>query len=57
MPEPTDLARLARERYGEARAAEIVPLAANLVAGLEVVATADLGDTEEPDFLDGDSAE
>lgn len=57
MVERTDLTRLARERYGEVRAAELEPLAANLVAGLEVVANAGLDGDDEPDFLDVTAAE
>jgi hypothetical protein len=57
VPEPTKLDQLAKERYGEPRAAELIPLAANLVAGLEIVAKADLDGAEEPDFLDAVSAE
>ena len=57
MAERTDLNRLAKERYGEDRAAELEPLAANLLAGLEVVAAAELDGADEPDFLDGTAAE
>lgn len=53
MVEATDLERIARERYGERRAAELTALAATLIAGLEVVAAADLDGADEPDFLDG----
>jgi hypothetical protein len=52
MPEPTKLEELAKLRHGEPRTAELVALAANLLAGLAVVAAADLDGTEEPDFLD-----
>ena len=49
---PTDLLDLARRRYGDERAAELIALAALVQAGLEVVAAADLGGQDEPDFLD-----
>ena len=57
MPESTRLEELAKSKHGDARAAELMAMAANLVAGLEVVAAADLGDADEPDFLDGTAAE
>jgi hypothetical protein len=51
--ETTDLERLARLRYGDERAADLTKLSANLAAGLRLVAEAELGGEEEPDFLDG----
>jgi hypothetical protein len=50
--EATGLERLARLLYGEQRAAELIPLASGLLAGLEIVARADLTGEDEPDFLD-----
>jgi hypothetical protein len=55
--EATDLERIAKERHGDQRGAELTALAANLIAGLAMVAAAELGDAEEPDFLDGTAAE
>jgi hypothetical protein len=50
--ETTELEQLARLLYGEQRAAELIPLASSLRAGLEIVAKADLRGEDEPDFLD-----
>lgn len=50
------LRELATMRYGAARAGEIVALAAGLIAGLEIVARAQLSGVDEPDFLGGDGA-
>ena len=55
MIETTNLERLARLLYGDQRAAELMAGAANLHAGLKIVAEADLDGADEPDFLIDDA--
>jgi hypothetical protein len=51
--EATKLSEAAAQRWGAERAEAIRALGLGLPTGLAIVATAELGDAEEPDFLPG----